>query len=87
MQIFFQQLRRDNRKKLLYSFLMVTAVAFFVMSINLYQNSRQNIRHADDVSLRVTTCGIILACYTIGAALAVLLTVRVNVMEILRDKE
>lgn len=38
-------------------------------------------------SLRVTTCGIILACYTIGAALAVLLTVRVNVMEILRDKE
>ena len=32
-------------------------------------------------------CGIILGCYTLGAALAVLLTVRVNVMEILRDKE
>ena len=32
-------------------------------------------------------CGIILGCYTLGAAVAVLLTVRVNVMEILRDKE
>ena len=38
-------------------------------------------------SLNVTACGIILACYTLGAALAVLLTVRVNVMEILRNKE
>ncbi len=33
------------------------------------------------------TCGIILVCYTLGAAIAVMLTVRVNVMEILRDKE
>ncbi len=32
-------------------------------------------------------CSIILLCYTVGAALAVLLTVRVNVMDILRDKE
>ena len=32
-------------------------------------------------------CGIILLCYTLGAAIAVLMTVRVNVMEILRDKE
>ncbi len=32
-------------------------------------------------------CGIILLCYALGAAVAVLLTVRVNVMEILRDKE
>ena len=38
-------------------------------------------------SLNITACGIILACYTFGAALAVLLTVRVNVMEILRDQE
>jgi ABC-type antimicrobial peptide transport system permease subunit len=38
-------------------------------------------------SLNAVTCGIILACYTLGAAMAVLLTVRVNVMEILRDKE
>ncbi len=38
-------------------------------------------------SLNVTACSIILACYTLGAALAVLLTVQVNVMEILRDKE
>lgn len=35
----------------------------------------------------LTVCGIILLCYTLGAAAAVLLTVRVNVMEILRDKE
>ena len=33
------------------------------------------------------TCGIILGCYTLGAALAVLLTIRVDVMDILRDKE
>ena len=32
-------------------------------------------------------CGAILLCYTVGAAVAVLMTVRVNVMEILRDKE
>lgn len=32
-------------------------------------------------------CGVILLCYTLGAAAATLLTVRVNVMEILRDKE
>ena len=38
-------------------------------------------------SLNAVTCGIILVCYTLGATLAVLLTVRVNVMEILRDKE
>ena len=35
----------------------------------------------------IATSGIVLACYTLGAAMAVLLTVRVNVMEILRDKE
>ncbi len=32
-------------------------------------------------------CGVILLCYTLGAAAATLLTVHVNVMEILRDKE
>lgn len=32
-------------------------------------------------------CGVILLCYTLGAAAATLVTVRVNVMEILRDKE
>ncbi len=35
----------------------------------------------------LATCGIILVCYTLGAAIAVMLTVCVNVMEILRDKE
>ena len=33
------------------------------------------------------TCGGVLLCYSIGSALAVMLMVRVNVMEILRDKE
>lgn len=32
-------------------------------------------------------CGGILVCYALGAAVAVMMTVRVNVMEILRDKE
>ncbi len=35
----------------------------------------------------LAVCGVILLCYTLGAAAAVVLTVRVDVMEILRDKE
>lgn len=35
----------------------------------------------------VITCGGVLLCYSIGSALAIILMVRVNVMEILRDKE
>ena len=38
-------------------------------------------------SFRPGVCAAILLCYTVGAAVAVLLTVRVNVMDILRDKE
>ncbi len=38
-------------------------------------------------SLNPAVCAVILLCYTLGAALAVMVTVRVNVMEILRDKE
>lgn len=38
-------------------------------------------------SVNVAVCGIILVCYILGATVAVLLTVRVNVMEIMRDKE
>ena len=36
---------------------------------------------------RPGVCAAILLCYTVGATVAVLLTVRVNVMDILRDKE
>ena len=32
-------------------------------------------------------CAVILLCYSLGAAAAVMLTVGVNVMDILRDKE
>lgn len=35
----------------------------------------------------ILTCGGVVLCYSIGSALAVMLMVRVNVMEILRDKE
>ena len=38
-------------------------------------------------SFDFTICGVILLCYTIGAAAAVMLNVGVNVMDILRDKE
>lgn len=38
-------------------------------------------------SFEPTICAVILLCYTLGAAVAVMLTVRVNVMDILRDKE
>lgn len=38
-------------------------------------------------SFRPAICAVILLCYTLGAAVAVMLTVRVDVMDILRDKE
>ena len=38
-------------------------------------------------SFQLGICAVILLCYTLGAAVAVMLTVRVNVMDILRDKE
>ena len=38
-------------------------------------------------SFDFTICGVILLCYTLGAALAVMLTVEANVMDVLRDKE
>lgn len=38
-------------------------------------------------SFQPAICAVILLCYTLGAAVAVMLTVRVNVMDILRDKE
>ena len=38
-------------------------------------------------SFQFAICAVILLCYTLGAAVAVMLTVRVNVMDILRDKE
>lgn len=38
-------------------------------------------------SFQFNICAVILLCYTLGAAVAVMLTVRVNVMDILRDKE
>ena len=38
-------------------------------------------------SFEPSICAVILLCYTLGAAVAVMLTVRVNVMDILRDKE
>lgn len=38
-------------------------------------------------SFQLAICAVILLCYTLGAAVAVMLTVRVNVMDILRDKE
>lgn len=38
-------------------------------------------------SFQLSICAVILLCYTLGAAVAVMLTVRVNVMDILQDKE
>ncbi len=41
----------------------------------------------EESSFHLGICAVILLCYTLGAAVAVMLTVRVNVMDILRDKE
>ena len=45
------------------------------------------VRFIETNSFTPTICAVILLCYTLGAAVAVMLTVRVNVMDILRDKE
>ena len=45
------------------------------------------VRALGQEGVRPGICAAILLCYTVGAAVAVLLTVRVNVMDILRDKE
>jgi len=38
-------------------------------------------------SFNMGICAVILLCYTVGAAAAMILTIRVNVMDLLRDKE
>lgn len=45
------------------------------------------VRALGQEGVRPGVCAAILLCYTLGAAAAVTLTVRVNVMDILRDKE
>ena len=47
-KIFFQQLRRNSRRTALNLALLAAAVAFFVMSVNLYQNSIRNLETAED---------------------------------------
>ena len=48
IRIFFQQLRRNSSRTWLNILLLAAAVAFFVMSLNLHQNSVRNIREAED---------------------------------------
>ena len=48
VKIFFQQLRRNSRRTWLNILLLTAAVAFFVMSANLYKNSVTNLRVVED---------------------------------------
>ena len=48
VKIFFQQLRRNSNRTWLNILLLAAAVAFFVMSLNLHQNSVRNIQEAED---------------------------------------
>ena len=48
IRIFFQQLRRNSSRTWLNILLLAAAVAFFVMSLNLHQNSVRNIQEAED---------------------------------------
>lgn len=45
--VFIQQLKR-SRKTLFYILLLIVATAFFVTSVNLYQNSTANLRKAEE---------------------------------------
>lgn len=46
--VFFQQLRRSRGRVLLNVLLLTAAVAFFVMSVNLYRNSVNNLETAEE---------------------------------------
>ena len=48
VKIFFQQLRRNSRRTWLNILLLTAAVAFFVMSANLYKNSVTNLQVVED---------------------------------------
>ena len=48
IRIFFQQLRRNSSRTWLNILLLAAAIAFFVMSLNLHQNSVRNIQEAED---------------------------------------
>ena len=48
IRIFFQQLRRNSSRTWLNILLLAAAVAFFVMSLNMHQNSVRNIQEAED---------------------------------------
>lgn len=47
-KIFFRQLRRNSKRTWLNILLLTAAIAFFVMSVNLYQNSIRNLETAED---------------------------------------
>ena len=48
IRLFFTQLRRNSSRTWLNILLLAAAVAFFVMSLNLHQNSVRNIQEAED---------------------------------------
>src|SRR5699024_6582117 len=45
--IFLQQLKRSTKRTILYLILLSSVTAFFVMSVNLYQNSLFNLQKAE----------------------------------------
>ncbi len=47
-RIFIQQLKRDKKKTLLYTLLLMAVTAFFVMSANLYKNSTANLKDVEE---------------------------------------
>lgn len=48
IRIFLQQLRRGKRRTLLNILLLAAVTAFFVMSVNLYKNSAQNLERVNE---------------------------------------
>ena len=48
IRIFAQQLLRGKKRLILNIALLITTTAFFVMSLNLYQNSNQNLRLVEE---------------------------------------
>ena len=55
IRIFLKQTRRSTKRLMLQLVLLCTAVAFFVVSLNLYHNSSANLRTIEDIYTTIAT--------------------------------
>ena len=55
IQIFLKQTRRSTKRLVLQLVLLLAVIAFFVVSLNLYSNSIQNLQTVEDTYTTIAT--------------------------------